>query len=310
MFIWPIDELIDDEKAYTFLCKSLPPEGVHCPQGHKLPAEQAPHTTERAPVVTYRCRQCGAVFHIFSGTALHGIRYPCRTIVLMLRGFAQGTPTAHLAAELGCDYSNLLSWRHQLQDLAEQMAAAQALSDTTAEVDEVYQNAGHKGEHPADAEAPPRSRANKARGRGTADSDRPPIVGLVGRDSRQIRLTVAPDTRQETVMPFIEAQMDAQATLFTDEHPVYDALDDSAHSHAAVSHADHEFARDDSGDGERTVHINSVEGIWTALRNFLRPFRGLHQRYLPQYVALFQITFNWKRFSLTFLKDWLNPLSP
>lgn len=310
MFTWPIDELIDEEKAYKYLVKNLHPEGLHCPQGHKLPAGQAPHTQERAPVVSYRCRECGAVYHVFSGTALHGIRYPCHTIVLMLRGFAQGTPTAHLAEELGCDYSNLLTWRHELQGLAAAMASEQPLPDEAAEIDEVYQNAGQKGE-PQDAEDDqPRSRANKARGRGTADSDRPPIVGLVGRQSQQIRLFVAPDTRQATIMPFIETYMNDEERLFTDEHPVYDALDDSTHAHASVSHAHHEFARDDSGDGERSVHINSAEGLWTSLRNFLRPLRGLHQDYLAQYVALFQVTFNLKRFSQSFLRDWLNPVSP
>lgn len=309
MFIWPIEELVDDEKAYEFLLEALHPKGLHCPQGHKLPEEQAPHTRERLPVVSYRCRKCGAVFHIFSGTALSGIRYPCRKIVLMLRGFAQGTSTSQLAEELECDYSNLLEWRHQLQELAEQMAQEQSLADDAAEVDEVYQNAGQKGERHDDDDDPPRPRANKARGRGTAESDRPPIVGLVGRQSDQIHLSVEPNTQQATVMPLIEQQMDEQDTLFTDEHPAYNALDDSSYSHASVSHSDHEFARHEAGD-LGVVHINSIEGIWTALRNFLRPFRGLHQRYLAQYVALFQVTFNLKQLSLSFLKTWLNPASP
>lgn len=312
MFIWPIDELMNEEKAYEYLLEKLHPEGLHCPKGHKLPADQAPHSRERWPVLSYRCRECGAVYHLFSGTALEGIRYPCDTIVLMLRGFAQGTPTTHLSEELGCDYSNLLTWRHKLQEFGAAMASEEPLpdEDESAEVDEVYQNAGEKGEPHDDEEDPPRSRANKARGRGTAESDRPPIVGLVGRESQQIRLFVAPDTRQSTIMPFIEAYTDDDDTLFTDEHPVYDALDDSQHSHASVSHADHEFARDDSGDGECSVHINSAEGLWTSLRNFLRPLRGVHKRYLAQYVALFQVTYNLKQLSPFFLRDWLNPVSP
>jgi len=35
------------------------------------------------------------------------------------------------------------------------------------------------------------------------------------------------------------------------------------------------WARDDDGDGIREVHVNTIEGLWTGLRNFLRPFRGV-----------------------------------
>jgi hypothetical protein len=42
----------------------------------------------------------------------------------------------------------------------------------------------------------------------------------------------------------------------------------------------HEYARDDDGDGFCEAHCNTQEGIWTGLRNFLRPFRGVHKKYL------------------------------
>src|SRR5262245_9274191 len=62
------------------------------------------------------------------------------------------------------------------------------LSDPVTEADELYQNAGEKGRKHADPSDPPRHRANKARGHGTWASDRPPIVGIVGRCSGHIRL--------------------------------------------------------------------------------------------------------------------------
>ncbi len=48
-----------------------------------------------------------------------------------------------------------------------------------------------------------------------------------------------------------------------------------------------EWARHDDGDGIREVHNNTIEGIWTGLRNFLRVFRGVHRKYLQHYVAVF-----------------------
>jgi hypothetical protein len=43
-----------------------------------------------------------------------------------------------------------------------------------------------------------------------------------------------------------------------------------------------------------------MEGLWTGLRHFLRPFRGVSKHYLGQYVAVFHLGYN--------LKAAINPL--
>ena len=54
----------------------------------------------------------------------------------------------------------------------------------------MYQNADEKGiEHP-DPDGPPRRRANSRRGHGNFASDRPPVAGMVGRESGEVRLEV------------------------------------------------------------------------------------------------------------------------
>jgi transposase-like protein len=44
-----------------------------------------------------------------------------------------------------------------------------------------------------------------------------------------------------------------------------------------------------------------MEGLWTGLRNFLRPFRGVSKKYLYQYVAMFEWGYNVKRATSEFL---------
>jgi hypothetical protein len=71
MIGFPVDELLSEEECYRYLKRSLHPEGLSCPNGHKLPDDQAPHDRRRAPLVDYplvdyRCRECGAVFNIRS----------------------------------------------------------------------------------------------------------------------------------------------------------------------------------------------------------------------------------------------------
>ena len=65
------------------------------------------------------------------------------------------------------------------------------------------------------------------------------------------------------------------------------------------------YAIDADGDGVREVHCNTMEGIWTGLRNFLRPFRGVSKWYMSQYVAIFEWGQNIKEVTDDFLGNML-----
>ena len=307
MIRFPITELLNEQKCCDFLLITLHPEGLCCPHGHPLADGQCPHMRDRAPVVDYRCRTCGAVFNLFTGTVWAGTHYSCPKIVLILRGFAQGTPTLQLADELTCDYGTLLDYRHEMQAAALQGQDTSPLPDAVTEGDEMFQNAGEKGTPHDSPNDPPRRRANNRRGIGTMENDRPPIQGVVGRENGQIRLTVCDNTRQETIQPKVEAKTKEGATVYTDESSAYNRISDSGREHGTVCHSMREYARDDDSDGFCEVHCNTMEGIWTGLRNFLRPFRGVHKKYLAQYVAMFQWAHNLKRVTSDFLRVLMVP---
>jgi transposase len=166
----------------------------------------------------------------------------------------------------------------------------------------MFQNAGEKGTPQQDEEDLPRCRANNRRGLGTMANDRPPIQGVVGRTSGQIRLTVCENTQQQTIQPKVERATSRTATVYTDESSAYNHVRDTGRAHHTVCHSHREYARDDDGDGLREVHCNTMEGIWTGLRNFLRPFRGVHKKYLAQYVAIFEWAHNLKTITAKFLR--------
>lgn len=185
------------------------------------------------------------------------------------------------------------------------------LEDAITEADELYQNAGEKGKRHADPLDPPRRRANKVRGHGTWENDRPPVAGVVGRESGQIRLKVCRHSDRETLESFVLESTPETATVNTDEWAAYEHLPEAGHPHPTVCHAPgiREWARDDDGDGIREVHCNTMEGIWTGLRNFLRPFRGVSKRYLGQYVAVFEAIHNFKQISSAFFRLLFTPPS-
>jgi transposase-like protein len=177
------------------LVEWLHPDGFACPRCHEGDRMRV-HRSRRPPVLDYRCGHCGRVFNAFTGTALHGGKRGPVPRVLIVRGFAQGVPTAQWAREWECDRSELLNLRHHLQDLAFRNRDPMPRDDKVLEADEAYQNAGEKRVPPKDPEDPLRRRANQVPGHGTWENDRPPVCGVVGRESGLLRLNLADDASE------------------------------------------------------------------------------------------------------------------
>jgi len=309
MMQFPITDLLEEQECHNYLLRTLHPDGLKCARcGRPLPPGQAPHDRSRDPIFDYRCGKCGAVFNLFTGTIWSGTHYESKTIVLVMRGFAQGVPTLHLARELNLDYETLLQRRHQVQRLALENRPTEPLPDDETEGDEMFQNAGEKGTPHRDPNDPPRCRGNQRRGLGTMENDRPPIQGVVGRTTGQIRLTVCENTQQVTIQPQVESNTQPTTNFYTDESTAYLHIATTGRDHATVCHSRREWARDDDGDGIREVHCNTLEGIWTGLRNFLRPFRGVHKKYLALYVAMFEWAHNLKRVTSNFMRMLMVPI--
>lgn len=120
---FPIQDLLNEESCYERLREILHPDGICCPNGHRLPENQAPHSRRRTPFLEWECRDCGRFYSILTETVWSGTHYDSVTILLVMRGIVKGTPTTELAAELELDYGTLLGRRHRVQELALQQTA-------------------------------------------------------------------------------------------------------------------------------------------------------------------------------------------
>ena len=133
----------------------------------------------------------------------------------------------------------------------------------------------------------------------------------MGRESGNLRLTVTERSDCETLEQVVMRATWPMVTVNTDEWGGYNGLPAEwggynglpamGRSRPTVCHAEGEWARDDDGDGVREIHVNTLEGLWTGMRNFLRPFRGVNKKYLCQYVAMFEWGYNVKRATPEFL---------
>jgi hypothetical protein len=157
------------------------------------------HRRGRDPVLDLLCGDCHRVFNAFPDAALHCIKRRPEELVLIAHGFAQGVSTAQLARELDCDRTELLNLWHRLQDLAFRYRDIMPLDDEVLEANETCRNAGKKCVADRDPEDPPGCRTSATPGHGTWEYERPPVCGVVGQESGQIRLTVTEPSDGETL---------------------------------------------------------------------------------------------------------------
>lgn len=140
---FPIADRMDEDACYVKLLKWLHTRGLACPRCGACD-DLGVHRRHRSPILDFRCKACRRVFNAFTGTALHGTKRRPVELVLIVLGFSQGVPTAQLARELDCDRSELLGFRHHLQEAAWRGLDRTSLRDATTEADEAFQNAGEE----------------------------------------------------------------------------------------------------------------------------------------------------------------------
>jgi transposase len=101
--------------------------------------------------------------------------------------------------------------------------------------------------------------------------------------------------KKKTCHEVIEKHVEPGSTLNTDDWGGYNGLSEKGYEHKSVCHSHGEYARDDDGDGINEVHENTMEAIWSLLRQWLRSYRGVRKMYLYLYVCAFEFFHNSKR---------------
>src|SRR5689334_20754301 len=128
-------------------------------------------------------------------------------------------------------------------------------------------------------------------GRSTLEKEKPPIFGMVQRGGAII-LHLLANVRQATIKPLLLAGVAFGSLINTDEYAIYGRLPEWGFVHKTVNHGRGEYARDEDGDGFCEVHVNTMEGVWSLLRSWLRPHRGISQEKLPIYLGFFEFVHN------------------
>src|SRR3982751_4573235 len=137
--------LLDDAKCFALVRQHRWPEGVRCPGCDSNAGVRAGHDDSQPPRQRYRCNACGGRFDDLSGTVLAGHHQPLRVWVLCLYLMGLNLSNRQIAQELALNTSDVQAMTEHLRQGLVARAPVTKL-EGTAEVDEVYIVAGHKGQ--------------------------------------------------------------------------------------------------------------------------------------------------------------------
>lgn len=170
-----------------------------------------------------------------------------------------------------------------------------APTDEVTEAGEVYINAGEKGQrHPDPAELL-RRRANKRAGTAPGTETACPSRGWSGAPAAKCGWPCWNTVARRNYAVWARRRVRSGASSIRMNGAGIIGSPPAAGSiRRCTTRQGYENGRDDDGDGVREVHVNTIEGLWTDLRNFIRPLRGLNKAYLSQYLAVFEWAHNLK----------------
>lgn len=180
MIDFPIGDLMDEDACRDWLVRYLHPDALACP---RCGAEERRVAQQNGFWTGWRCRLCDRYYTALSGTVFAKTRQRPSTLVLLVRGVAQGVSTARLARELGLGRVRVHELRQQLQQNLRATRPTAPLPDDVLEADELYQNAGekrHAAPGPGRPAAPPRQSTA-----GTRDLRHRPATRLLGGRARE-----------------------------------------------------------------------------------------------------------------------------
>ena len=231
------------------------------------------------PKMPYRCRDCRSYFSVRTGTPMANSKIPMQKwaigIYLCLTSL-KSVSSMKLHRDLEISQPSAWFMLHRIREAwADESDDDGIKFEGPVEVDETYK--GGK-----------RANMSNAQRKEMADMGRGPvgktaIVGVKDRDSKEVAAKVVHAVDKNTLHGFIDDHADKDATVYTDDAPVYDSL---PYDHESVKHSVSEYVRD-------MAHTNGVESFWSMLkRTHKGTFHKLSPKHLDRYVQEFAAKHN------------------
>jgi transposase-like protein len=266
----------DVERAFRYAVELRWPDArINCPRCN---SEKHSFVKTRRLWFCYGCKKQFTlkVGTIFEDSALGLDKW--MTAVWMLVSSKNGISSHELARSLGVTQKSAWFMLHRIREaMANGTFMKMGGSDSgPVEVDEVF-----IGPVPRKMHAARRLKLKKAEFAGSKAI----VMGMLDRESRQVRAKVVPNIKRETLQNEILNQIEGGSKVFTDGSTSYDSLAARNYVHETVNHME-EYVR-----GE--VHTNGIENFWSLLKRGLRgTYVAVEPFHLDRYVTEQVFRFN------------------
>jgi transposase-like protein len=194
----------------------------------------------------------------------------------LLANCKNGISSYELAKAIGVTQKSAWFMLHRIRLAMQHGIMRKMGSNGPIEVDETFIGPNPRKMHASKRDA--RYKALKAR-------PSIPVMGMLDRESRQVRAQVIPNVKRETLQNAILDQIEKRSSVYTDRSVGYDNLSVREYVHETVNHLE-EYVR-----GE--VHTQGIDNFWSLLKRSLRgTYVAVEPYHLNAYVGEQVFRFN------------------
>ena len=99
---FPISDLMSEKLSTEWILEHFHPNSVVCVHcGAPWSKASEFRRTRKSELIVYRCRDCGGIYNLYSGTIFAARQLRPSQVVLLMRGVLKGESAMTLARELG-----------------------------------------------------------------------------------------------------------------------------------------------------------------------------------------------------------------
>ena len=268
----------NEEAAYAFVEAHGWPHGPVCPKcGVIGRAGKLGGASTRIGV--WKCYECRKPFTVKVGTIFESSHIALRLwlqAIFLIASSKKGISSNQLHRTLGITLKSAWFMSHRIREAMRIDGDVFGIGGGSVEVDETFIG---------------RDKTKKPDGvkKGRGYEHKNKVLSLVDRTTGQARSIVVDDLKATTIVPILQANIDREARILTDEAGQY--------HHLRRHFADHQFTRHGQGEyvsaSDRTIHTNTIEGFFSV---FKRGMKGVYQHcghnHLNRYMAEFDFRYN------------------
>lgn len=261
----------DEAAAYDWVEARVWPQGPVCPHcgGSERISKMQGKSTR---IGAYKCYKCRKPFTVKVGTIFESSHIPMHIWlqgIFLLCGSKKGISSNQLHRTLGLTLKSAWFLSHRIREaMRSGDLAPMGGNGGIVEVDETY--IGRK-----------KHAATRAGGYGHKMA----VLTLVDRkgEARSFHVDKA---SKRSILPVVNANIDRETVIATDEAPLYKGIKNSFAGHETVNHSDEEWVR-----GQ--IHTNRVEAYFSV---FKRGMKGVYQhcseKHLHRYLSEYDFRYN------------------